>query len=521
MKKKLQSTTAHLIFSVMAILAPAIFNCFNKWWVFIDNTVKIDGFCEMLMVFVIINAVILNFLTAFKVYKAKLCKKKAYKILYGITAFLGFALFVAAFCYCIPMFFDENAGTLKNTLAETFGKFIPLAAISYLALFFPAVPCKAKRVISAVVITCAALWFINDFFPLTPYKITSDPMVIDTSEEYSVVFSTNDYGTAYVEYTFEGKDYKIYDHTAGRLNTDKKIHNIPVPYEHLRNNTYKVGSTRVIEDFSYGSRLGKEIVSEEYTLTYNDSDNQTYLVISDWHTMLDEANSAIDYLGDYDAVILLGDSAPSVDYENDVIRNTVQFGGAVSAGTKPIIYVRGNHETRGSFANDLPQVLGLDELYYTTDVGPYSFIVLDSGEDKVDSHREYGGLTTYGSYRADMIEWLKTAEATNDKVITLSHSYRICDVEEELSLTGWNEIDRIGARLILSGHTHQCRLLSAENGGKEGELLTAHPNIIGYMDGGKNGETYIASRLTLTAEGFTLEAVNNHGEEILKESFTW
>ena len=91
----------------------------------------------------------------------------------------------------------------------------------------------------------------------------------------------------------------------------------------------------------------------------------------------------------------------------------------------------------------------------------------------------------------------------------------------ELSDAGWNEIDRIGTRLIISGHTHNCRLISADNGGREAELLTAHPDIIGYMDGGKNGETYIASKLTLTADGFSIEAVNNLGEAILEENFAW
>ena len=406
---------------------------------------------------------------------------------------------------------------LQDTLAEA----LPVIAVSGLALFLPALNKKAKVAVSAVVLIAASLWVINDFYPITAYKITSEPTVIDTSKDYSVVFSTNDYGTGYVEYTFEGEDYKVYDHTAGRLNSDSKIHSVKIPYEHLRNNSYRVGSVRVIDEFSYGSRLGKEVVSEEYTLTYTEAENQTYLVVSDWHTMLEEAYSAIDYLGDYDSVIFLGDSAPNVDYEEDVTKNTVMFMGQVTGGEKPAIYVRGNHETRGDYANELPTALGLDELYYTLDMGPYSFIVLDSGEDKEDSHSEYGGLTAYGDYRKSMIEWLKTAEVKNDKVIALSHAWEISQVENDLALIGWNEIDRMGARLMISGHTHQCGFVNKEQEGINKDIFSAHPHIDAYMDGGKSKNDYIASMLTLSPDGLNIKAVNQKGESIFAEELTW
>ena len=522
MKKKLSflnSIPAHFVFTVMGALSCILFKSFSIWWVFTNITMNFEHFAEMLLIIMALNSVLLGVLTYRKLNNSP--SKKAVDITYGISAFLGTVLFGVSVGTTITLFFGEDSGTIRNALAENLSKALPILAIVFLAAFYPRVCNKTKKAIAVFMILCSTLWVVNDFYPLSSYKITSDPMIIDTGKEYSVVFSTSHYGTGYIEYTYEGKDYKVTDHTTGRLDCDSLIHSIQVPYEHLKNNTYKVGSTRVIEEFGYGSRLGAEVISEEYTFTCNENDNQTYLVISDWHTMVDEAHSAIGYLGEYDAVILLGDSAPNVDYEKTVAENIVVFGGKVSGGTKPVIYVRGNHETRGDFANDLPTALGLDILYYTTDMGPYSFVVLDSGEDKIDSHPEYGGLTDYGSYRAEMIEWLKTAETTNDKVITLSHSYRISDVEDELSFAGWDEIDRIGTRLIISGHTHNCRLISAENGGREADLLTAHPDIIGYMDGGKNGETYIASKLTLTSDGFSLKAINNLGEEIFAESFTW
>ena len=523
MKKKLSflnSPPAHLVFTIMGVISCILFKSFSIWWVFTNITMGFEHFAETLLIVMALNTTLLGVLSYVKLNNSQ--SKKAVNIIYGISAFLATVLFSVAIGTVVTLFFGEDSGTIRCALAENVYKALPILLVAFLIALYPRFNIKAKKIIAALMLICSALWIVNDFAPLSSYKITSDPMVIDTGKEYSVVFSTSHYGTGYIEYTYEGKDYKITDHTTGRLDCDSLIHSIQVPYEHLKNNTYKVGSTRVIEEFGYGSRLGAEVISEEYTFTCNESDNQTYLVISDWHTMIDNAYSAISYLGDYDAVILLGDSAPNVDYEKTVAENTVVFGGNVSGGTKPVIYVRGNHETRGDYANDLPTALGLDILYYTADVGPYSFVVLDSGEDKEDSHPEYGGLTDYGSYRADMIEWLKTAETTNDKVIALSHAWEISQVEEDLSPEGWDEIDRMGARLMISGHSHQCRFLSSEADDREGTIFSAHPDIIGYMDGGKNGdEVYIASMLTLKPDGFEIKAVNNFGEEIQSESFQW
>lgn len=307
----------------------------------------------------------------------------------------------------------------------------------------------------------------------------------------------------------------------GRLNSNSKIHSISVPYEHLRNNTYSVGSTRVYEQYSYGSHRGKTVDSGEYLFKYNDSETQTFLVVSDWHTELSDAYEAISNLGDYDSVILLGDSSPGVDFEEEVVKNIVEFAGEVSKGAKPVIYARGNHETRGQYAGKILDSLGLNEFYYTTNIGPYSFIVLDSGEDKEDSHPEYGGMNNYGQYRADMMEWMKTVNFENDKVIAISHSWTLCDVEKELSTAGWNELDRIGTRLILSGHYHECRLLGSTEAEDELSMLSNHPDIVGYIDGGKMNGGFVASKMTLSPDGFTLTAYNNNGEQVFDQNFEW
>ncbi len=508
------------LFLTLQIIAAILWNAGRSSWVFTNITVGIEHFTFMLLFLMIINAVLLAGLCAARVYKISLSERKSFGVFLGISAFISFITLLFGLVSAIIMAAKESAGVFSLYLKESLIPAFFFIAVPFMAIFFHKLPCKVKRAVSAVAIIITLIITLSQLVPFTPYKITSQPMVIDNGDSYSVVFSTNDKGTGYIEYTYEGKDYKVYDARGGKLNTDSAIHSMEVPYEHLRNNSYKVGSVRVIEAYSYGSRLGKEIVSDEYTLNYVDSENQKWLVVSDWHTMLNTAYTAIDYLGEYDSVILLGDATPGVDFEQEVVRNIVEFGGELSEGTKPVLYIRGNHETRGNYASKLGNALGLKEFYYTANIGPYSFLILDSGEDKDDSHPEYGSTTDYNTYRADMIEWLRDVEFENDKVISLCHSWTISDVEQELSDKGWQELDRIGARLMISGHEHQCRLLG-DGSDREKEIFSRYPNIAGYLDGGKLEEDFIATKMTLSDEGIDLISIDNHGQTVLESSYEW
>ena len=516
----LKSMTLPSIMLVIATIAPMLSYAARPTWVFLNITVKIEVFTYILLGLMIANAIVLGALTAIRANKfEKLYSKKSYSVALGISSVLTVIFLIASLSFSIGMLTGESAEVYTLYLTKSLEDAVLIALPLFLALFYPAFSCKAKRVILALTVVLISVLGSGKLFPMNNYKITCDPSVLDTGKDYSIIFSTNDFGTGYVEYEYEGETYKVYDQEGGRLSSNSKIHSVSVPYEHLDNNSYKIGSVRVIEQFSYGSRTGQEVVSESYEFKPVSGDDITYLVISDWHTHLDRAHDAIEYIGDYDAVILLGDATPGVDFEEQVVTNIVEFSGSVSKGALPTLYVRGNHETRGEYAGEILDALGLDEFYYTADMGNYSFLVLDSGEDKDDAHPEYGGMTDYNTYRADMIEWLKGVETTNEKVIVLSHSWRISDVEEELSVAGWNELDRLGARLMLSGHNHDCRLVGAE--GYEADFLSAYPDITAYLDGGNMSGTYVASKMTLSEDTIYLEAYRNNGEKLFEHTIEW
>ncbi len=528
MKEKsnfLKSSVLPAILLVLSVTGTFFFYASRATWVFMDITVGFEQFAFLLLCIMIANTVLLGALSFFNMKKDKndpklFCNKKAYRVLLGFSGVIGVILFVFSMIFSLSMAFSESGEVYWLYFRKSLFKGAFLTMLPCFVLFFEKMGKKAKAAVgTAAIVAVFAITFF-EFYPAINYRITSEPTVFDTGKNYSVVFSVSSNGTGFVEYNYEGKDYKVFDESGGRLNSSSKIHSVNIPYEHLENNSYKIGSTQVTEQYSYGSRTGKEVVSGEYNFVPAKGSNMTCLVISDWHTRLGLAKDAIGYAGDYDSVILLGDSTPGVDFEEQVVNNIVRFAGDVSKGTKPVLFVRGNHETRGEYAGEILGALGLDEFYYTARMGEFSFVVLDSGEDKDDSHPEYGGMTDYNTYRAKMIEWLSGVEPNNEKVIALSHSWKISDVENELSEKGWNELDRLGARLMISGHTHQCRLIG-EADEREKEVISAHPEITGYMDGGHTDGVYTASKLTLTDKDILIEAFNNSGEKVFEHKLDW
>ncbi len=505
---------------VLAVLAPVFSYAARSNFVFVNLTVNFAHFTTVIISVMIANAIAVCVLAVLRLYGKADSTCKAYRVFFILTCVFTLVFMLAAVAYFCGMCMSESREVYLLYLQKDLRLGFVLLCLPVLALFVPKMPKKAKIAVCTLVLGIACVVLVNSMLPLTPYKMTSEPIVFDNGECYSVVFSTNDKGTAYVEYTYNGEDFRVFDATSGKIHTDKRIHSMLVPYAHLKNNTYRVGTVRVIEAYSYGSRMGKEIVSQDYTLTVNDTENQEYLVLSDWHTYTDRVFAATQHLGSFDAVILMGDASPGVDFEEQVITNIVQFTGELTHGSKPVIYARGNHETRGNYASELAAALGMDEFYYTVNMGDYSFVVLDSGEDKDDSHPEYGNTTDYNTYRADMVRWLSGVTIENEKIISLSHSWKISDVEKELSDAGWAELDRLGVRLMISGHTHQCRIIGEAND-REQEVFAKYPHIVGYMDGGERGGDYVASKMTLSADGITLYACNMAGEEIFNTQLAW
>lgn len=419
--------------------------------------------------------------------------------------------------YCLITILTDSGmslSTFRTLLLQALPVWIACVAGLFFIFIFPNIgSVGAKKIISVICVIAMVAVTYASLFPVAPYSFTSGPAVFDDGNgSYSVVFATNDKGTGYVEYNYNGEDVRIFDENNGRKNGQSKIHTVKIPKEELSGNTYKVGSTRVIDELSYGGRLGKTIESDSYTLNDVFDENINVLSVSDWHTFNKKAETAVKELGeDYQAVILLGDCAPGLMSENDVADYIVKFAYDLTGGTMPIIYTRGNHETRGTEAVNLSSYLGIDNFYFTATLGDYDFIVLDSCEDKEDSHPEYSGMVDYKYYRTNMVNWLNDIENIyGKKTIALSHDNQIC-IEEDLSESALNKLDSLNTSLLVSGHWH---IYKFDDSG----------NIPTLIDGGidSNGKgSYVASMIKLSPEDIKVISTDNKGNNVINETVEW
>lgn len=125
---------------------------------------------------------------------------------------------------------------------------------------------------------------------------------------------------------------------------------------------------------------------------------------------------------DFEASLLLGDcfGDPSPkDGAYEVFRTFDAYVRQLDGGSKAILFVRGNHETRGDFANrlgylfDLPNLdpgktWGEDLWQFTWRAGPVSFLAMDTCEDDDDATplTSYKNPALWQQVRKNQTAWL-------------------------------------------------------------------------------------------------------------------
>ena len=496
------------VFTALGALGALCFYSTRYGFVFVDNAL-FKNFALALFLLAVLGEVCLFTVFALRVHHSSLLPEK----LACIMVLFGEVMAVVSLVYpLISLAVDQfmslsSAWTLCKQALPVWGAVV---SVAFFAFVFPAISSGALKK-GVAVAAAVILVFISyaSIFPVTPYRFTSDPVVFDNGSDYAVVFSTNVSGTGWLEYTYNGETVRLYDETDGRKN-NSRIHTFRVPKDQLSGSTYRVGATRVIDELTYGGRTGKTIESEPITLQDTFGQNIDVLTLSDWHTKNARAKAAAETLGDYQALILLGDCSPGLMSQDDVVKYILQFASDLSGGTMPVIYVRGNHETRGPEADNLTTYLGMDRFYFTTTLGSYDLVVLDSCEDKEDSHPEYGGMNDYETYRRNMVSWLETLQPTQKHTVALCHAPEIAR-EEDLSAAAFAKLDELGVSLLASGHEH---VLDYRTDGRFPVLV----------DGGQDANgmfTFVASMLHFAPNGIDIVSVDQDGSILLETTAAW
>jgi len=193
------------------------------------------------------------------------------------------------------------------------------------------------------------------------------------------------------------------------------------------------------------------------------------VVIADMHGIGSKTGALLEDVNweETDFVVSDGDFLSDFDREDDLFA-CLDTCVDIFAKEIPLYMVRGNHETRGSIANELKNYFHFpqNKYYFSFSSGSTLFIVLDGGEDKPDSDIEYSGLVDFDPYRTSVAKWLQEVTESEEfksaeHVIVFNHMPPF--VAGRSAWHGDTEVaekfvpilNNAGIDLMISGHTHR------------------------------------------------------------------
>ena len=261
---------------------------------------------------------------------------------------------------------------------------------------------------------------------------------------------------------------------------------------------YRIFSREVIDEQPYYIAYGQTVASDVYSkrpLRFctldRDKAKINFLVVNDIHSNISLFNNLLrDFnKGDTDFVLFNGDMVNYMDSEQQLFDGFINASVKLFASETPFYMVRGNHESRGKFAQYFmtyfPTPTNLP--YYSFKEGPVFFIVLDGGEDKPDNDIEYSGTSFSDNYRIEEAEWLRDVVQREDfksspfKVV-ITHIPPVQDTwhgplhAKKLFLPILNEA---GIDLMLCGHLHRHVYNEANvDGAKFPVLINSNTNVL-------------------------------------------
>lgn len=251
----------------------------------------------------------------------------------------------------------------------------------------------------------------------TVYRFTHGPYLQGlTAQGVKVYFTTSARGVSAVEVRKKGSAEvrRVVDYVDGLVQANNTRNAIPVGG--LEPNTlyeYRLSSVPIRSFRLSNNVYGDTITTPWYTFRTDNpaATSCSFVTLSDMHDNAAKYGRLLDRMpvGETDRVFLLGDmlsnfSRPDQPYPSYIDTSVTRFARSI-----PFVAVRGNHETRGRYArlygNYVYRPRG--KFYGTYRLGDTFIIVLDTGEDKPDTHIDYSRITAFDAYRQEQVAWLR------------------------------------------------------------------------------------------------------------------
>ena len=249
-----------------------------------------------------------------------------------------------------------------------------------------------------------------------PLRITNGPYLQEPSETgITVMWRTNKKCVSHVEYgTGESAPFVAFNSTHGLRDANTTMHKVHIsglkPGAAYR---YRVVSKEIVSLQPYKVAYGETVKSADYQFTTLNERKPafSFIVLNDRHEKATTLTASLNSVrwDAVDLVFLNGDMVSDFQRESQILKGAIDPCVSSFAARIPFVYIRGNHETRGAMARMLMDYIAPKDqrYYYSFSHGPVHFVILDSGEDKEDTSKEYSGLVDFDRYRDAETAWLR------------------------------------------------------------------------------------------------------------------
>ena len=315
-----------------------------------------------------------------------------------------------------------------------------------------------------------------------------DPAVYVIGEEYEICVAVREFGLV----TVKINDEIFYEDNSGVLPTEKLYARIRIPQAVLNKaGAYTVVYRKTVERKSYWSTLGEEQSANYSFKAPKEGKNLNIYHISDVHYCFDSAKKVASYFGEAVDLYIFNGDIGEVQTDEDYLA-VCQLVGEIAGGCIPVLFVRGNHDTRGYLPEKYTDYFPAEgkNTYFTAMFGDLKILCLDLGEDKPDEHIVYGGYNNFHAFRLRQTAFLKNLLSMGKKFdIAVCHIAPAVnnavsdgaefDIEGEL-YEEWNSIlYKLGVKVMLSGHMHKA--LVFEKNDKRSMRHHDFPIIVGSV----------------------------------------
>lgn len=281
---------------------------------------------------------------------------------------------------------------------------------------------------------------------------------------------------------------------------------------------YRVNSREILKYQGYYKAFGHTYTSPwyEFSLPSPTDKEFTALVFNDLHQYRETFKALVSQVKgiDYDFVVMNGDILDDVHTAKQATKFLNLIIEQLDGAEHPIFFLRGNHEIRDAYSIEMHRHFDYpDNLTYgALSWGDTRLVMLDCGEDKVDSHPIYYGLNDFTKLRHDQEKFMKREFASKEfrkanKRVLIHHIPMWGNYEPNLCFELWEPLlKKAPFDVSINAHTHEFNFLPADKN------ANPYPVIIG---GGFKMDEATVMILHKTADKLHIRVLDTQGKELL------